>query len=61
MAKFSSSFKTKFELVLDSRMGKTLAQMEGMSACAGIRDDPDNAFKARINHYGGTAVRKDTK
>lgn len=28
-----------------------------MSACAGIRDDKENALKARINHYGGT-IRK---
>ena len=61
MAKFSSSFKTKFELVLDSRMGKALAEMENMSACAGIRDDKINAFKARINHYGGTVSRTDTR
>lgn len=60
MAKVSSSFKTKFELVLDSRMGKALAQMENMSACAGIRNDPVNAFKARVNHYGGTITRRDT-
>ena len=60
MTKVSSSFKTKFELALDSRMGKALAQMENMSACAGIRDDEINAFKARVNHYGGTITRRDT-
>lgn len=60
MAKVSSSFKTKFEVALDSRMGKALAQMEGMCACAGIRDDEINAFKARINHYGGSWTTRDT-
>ncbi len=61
MAKVSSSFKTKFEVVLDSRIGKAIAGMENMSACAGIRNDPDNAFKARVNHYGGTVSRTDTR
>ena len=59
MARVNSSFKTKFEVVLDSRIGKALAQMENMAACAGIRDDPINAYKARINHYGGTIRRTD--
>lgn len=60
MARFSPAFKTKFDVVLDSRIGKALAQMENMAACAGIRDDPINAYKARINHYGGTIKRRDT-
>lgn len=53
MARYSSSFKTKFEVALDSRIGKALANMETKRVCAGIRDDEDNAFKARVNHYGG--------
>ena len=58
MARYSSTFKTKFEVALDSRIGKALAKMEGMSACAGIKDDPDNAFKARVNHYGGVIKKR---
>lgn len=60
MARVASSFKTKFEVALDSRIGKALARMEGLSVCAGIRNDKDNAFKARVNHYGGTLSRRDT-
>ena len=61
MARYKSSFKTKFELALDSRMGKALSEMEGMAACAGIRNDPENAYKARINHYGGTWSHRSSK
>ena len=58
MARVASSFKTKFEVALDSRIGKALARMEGLSACAGIRNDKDNAFKARVNHYGGHITKR---
>ena len=60
MARATRSFESKLQIALDSRTGKLLAQMEGMAACAGIRDDVWNTYKARINHYGGTFTRSDT-
>lgn len=58
MAKYNVSFSTKFEAAVDARIGRALAAMEGMSACAGIINDPENAFKARVNHYGGTITKR---
>lgn len=58
MAKYNVSFSTKFEAAVDARIGRALVAMEGMSACAGIIDDPENAFKARVNHYGGTITAR---
>ena len=58
MARYSSAFTTKFEVALDSRIGRALANMENMSACAGILNDPENAFKARVNHYGGHITKR---
>lgn len=37
--------------VLD-KIESVVNALEGFSACAGIKDDPDNADKARWNHYG---------
>lgn len=58
MAVVNNAFKTKFEVALDSRISKALAHIGEQSACAGIHDDADNAFKARVNHYGGTIKRR---
>lgn len=58
MAKISRSFESKLITALDSKTGKLLAQLEDMSACAGLKNDSDNVFKARINHYGGTFVTR---
>lgn len=58
MATVSHSFDTKIQLALDAKVGRMLANMEQMSACAGIKNDPENAFKARVNHYGGKYQRK---
>lgn len=57
MATINRSFQSKIDLFLDSRIGRQLREFEQMSACAGIRNDIENTYKARINHYGGTTHR----
>ena len=54
MVKITKAFDSKLEVYLDSRVGKQLAQFEDMAACAGIKGDSWNAYKAKINHYGGS-------
>lgn len=58
MAKVNISFKTKFEAAVDARIGRALANMEEMAVCAGIRDNKESAFKARVNHYGGVITQR---
>ena len=58
MAKFSKSFESKIDLFLDSRIGRQLYEFENMSACAGIKNDKWNAYKAKVNHYGGVLPYK---
>lgn len=53
MVKFSRAFESKLHVHIDSKISKDLAQFEDMSACAGIKGDKWNAYKAKINHYGG--------
>lgn len=57
MGRLAKAFESRMEQVLDTKIGRALAQFDGASACAGITDDPENQRKARINHYGGT-IRK---
>lgn len=58
MAVVNNAFKTKFEVALDSRISKALSRVGEQSACAGIQEDPENAFKARVNHYGGVIKKR---
>ena len=52
--KISRAFESKLQVTIDSKISKELAELENMSACAGIKGDAWNAYKAKINHYGGT-------
>lgn len=47
-----SSFSKKIEMVVSKQLENEIAVFANLSACAGIRDDEENAMKARINHYG---------
>lgn len=46
------SFSKKIETLWNKQLGTQIRKFENTFACAGIQDDPDNAKKARINHYG---------
>lgn len=51
--KLTQSLTAKVNRVVDHRVRQALDRVAGHSACAGIKDSPDNAKKARINHHGG--------
>lgn len=50
--KFSSAFVHKIEGAFDKNIEAQYAALENYSACAGIKDDEENAYKARVNHFG---------
>ena len=38
-----------------TKLLKEIKELEGMTACAGIRNNANAAYKARVNHYGGVS------
>ena len=46
------SFGKKLEIAANSQLGRELAEFSQFCACAGIHNAPEQARKARINHYG---------
>lgn len=50
--RLNSSFSKKIDTQWFNQLGSQIRKFENTFACAGIQGDPDNAKKARINHYG---------
>lgn len=57
MARVNISLTQKFRYAIDSRMKEQLAGFASHSACAGIRNNPEAAKKARVNHHGAFSTK----
>lgn len=52
MARYSKSFQMTLEAKIDARVRAAYEALEGLAACAGIKNDSVAAKEARINHHG---------
>lgn len=50
--KVNSTFTKKIEMSASMQLGREVAEFSSLCACAGIRNSPKQAKKARGNHYG---------
>lgn len=50
--KVNSTFTKKIEMSASKQLGREVAAFSALCACAGIRNSPKQAKKARGNHYG---------
>lgn len=48
----SDALTAKIETIASRQIESELERFSGNSACAGIQDDPTNAYKASVNHWG---------
>lgn len=58
MARFQKSFSMKIEGKVDARVRHAYEKLEGLAACAGIRNNYDQAKIARRNHHGWFMLSK---
>ena len=58
MARFQKSFSMKIEGKIDARVRHAYEELEGIAACAGIRNNYEQAKIARRNHHGWTQFSK---
>lgn len=56
MARYNVSFTRKFTAVINSEVAQAIYSLGRMSACAGIKGNPEAAKKARYNHHGAPAT-----
>lgn len=57
MATYGPRFQAKINAAFSAKISAALDRIAGMSACAGIKNNPESAIKARLNHYGSFAMR----
>lgn len=57
MARYNVSFARKVSREINDNIEEAINSLGLVSACAGIRDNPSAAFKARVNHHGAPATR----
>lgn len=52
MVRYNISFTRKLTAEINVTVASALYSLQDVSACAGIRNNRDAAFKARVNHHG---------
>lgn len=57
MARVNISLTRKFTAALDAKMRAQLEDFASKSACAGIKNNPSAAKKARVNHHGAMSTK----